>query len=79
MDEYIRKQNEKNKSAATGGFEEVSREREAAYKTAEQKSGEGFAELLRQMYADDYRRRAETDASLEARGLNTGAGSQASL
>ena len=79
MDEYIRKQNEKNKSAAMGGFEEVSREREAAYKTAEQKSGEGFAELLRQMYADDYRRRAETDASLEARGLNTGAGSQASL
>ena len=79
MDEYIRKQNEKNKSAAMGGFEEVSREREAAYKTAEQKSGEGFAELLRQMYADDYRRRAETDASLDARGLNTGAGSQASL
>ena len=79
MDEYIRKQNEKNKSAAMGGFEEASREREAAYKTAEQKSGEGFAELLRQMYADDYRRRAETDASLEARGLNTGAGSQASL
>ena len=79
MDEYIRKQNEKNKSAAMGGFEEVSREREAAYKTAEQKSGEGFAELLRQMYADDYRRRVETDASLEARGLNTGAGSQASL
>ena len=79
MDEYIRKQNEKNKSAAMGGFEEVSREREAAYKTAEQKSGEGFAELLRQMYADDYRRRAETDASLEARGLNTGTGSQASL
>lgn len=79
MDEYIRKQNEKNKSAAMGGFEEAGREREAAYKTAEQKSGAGFAELLRQMYADDYRRRAETDASLEARGLNTGVGSQASL
>ena len=79
MDEYIRKQNEKNKSAAMGGFEEADREREASYKTAEQKSGAGFAELLRQMYADDYRRRAETDASLEARGLNTGVGSQASL
>lgn len=79
MNEYIKKQNEKTKNEQTAALDNVTQENRISYDTAQQTSDTAFAEIMRQMFDDNKRRQADTNAVLQANGLNTSEGSQAAL
>lgn len=79
MNEYIKQQNEKQKTENLAALEKVRQENIASYETAQAASNTAFQDAMTEMFRDSQRRQADTNAVLRANALNEGAGSQAAL
>lgn len=79
MDEYIDSTSKELKKKQLESLNKTAEENRKSYDTAQQTSDTAFAEIMRQMYNDNNRRKTETNAVLEANRLNTDEGSQAAL